>query len=183
MRKIVAGLFMSLDGVVEAPERWHFPYADDEMNAIVGAQAAEADLILLGRRTWEEFAAFWPHQGTDNPMAASLNAAPKLVASNSIDSPDAWANSSVVSGDVPARLSALKATEGRTISIIGSGTLVRSLLAAGVLDELRLLVHPIVLGAGARLFEHDGATSPLTLLDSQALDSGVVYLRYGRAAA
>ena len=182
MRKIVAGLFISLDGVVEAPERWHFPYADDEMNAIVGEQMASSDTMLFGRRTFEAFASYWPHQGDDNPMAAALNNAPKLVASNTLDSADAWANSTVVAGDVAAELARLKAGEGGDISITGSATLVQSLLAAGVLDELRLLVHPIVLGTGARLFDDANASVPLTLLDSRPLATGVMYLTYGRAA-
>ena len=183
MRKIVANLFISLDGVVEAPEQWHFPYATDEMNEIIGAQAATAGALLLGRRTFEEFAAFWPHQGADNPMAAVLNSAPKLVASTTLPSAEVWANSTLVSGDVAAKLEQerRKDPDGGDISIIGSPTLVRSLLAAGSLDELRLLLHPIVVGSGARLFDV-GARVPLALLDSRPIDSGVLYLTYGRAA-
>src|SRR5687768_10530229 len=143
MRKIVAGLFITLDGVVESPEQWHFPYADAEMNAIIGSQAAASDTMVFGRRTWEAFAEYWPHQGDENPMAAVLNAVPKLVASTTLGSADAWANSSIISGDVAAVLARLKETDGKDISITGSGSLVRALLEAGVLDELRLLVHPI----------------------------------------
>lgn len=182
MRKIVAGLFISLDGVVEAPEQWHFAYADEEMNAIVAAQMAGSDTMLYGRRTWEAFASYWPQQGAGSPIAAALNGIPKLVASNTLESADAWANSDLVSGDVARELARLKETEGGEISITGSGTLVRSLLEAGVLDELRLLVHPIVLGAGARLFDDQTARVPLTLLDSRTLSTGVLYLTYGRAA-
>jgi dihydrofolate reductase len=138
--------------------------------------------MLFGRRTFEAFAAYWPQLGDANPMAAALNSVPKLVASNTLASADAWANSSVVSGDVAAELARLKEGEGGDISITGSATLVRSLLAAGVLDELRLLVHPIVLGTGARLFDDGNASVPLTLLDSRPLATGVMYLTYGRAA-
>lgn len=181
MRKIVAGLFVSLDGVVESPEQWHFPYADDEMDAIVGAQAAEADTMLLGRRTWETFAAYWPHQPAGNPIADALNSVPKLVASNTLPNADAWANSTVISGDVPAQLSRLKASEGGTISITGSATLVRSLLEAGVLDELRLLVHPLVVGSGDRLFDDARGSVPLALCEARRLGTGVMYLTYGPA--
>lgn len=181
MRKIVAGLFISLDGVTEAPEQWHFPYANDEMDEIVGSQAAKSGAMLLGRRTFEQFAAYWPQQGSDNPMAAALNSIPKLVASNSLESADAWGNSTLVSGDVVAELTRLKQGDGNDISITGSATLVRSLLAAGVLDELRLLVHPIVLGRGARLFADGASRVPLTLLESRPLATGVMYLTYGRA--
>jgi dihydrofolate reductase len=182
MRKIVAGLFMSLDGVVESPEQWHFPYADDELNGIVAAQMAESDTMLFGRRTWEAFAAYWPQQRTESPIAAALNAAPKLVASNTLSAADAWANTELVTGDVAGELARLKQTDGGDISITGSATLVRSLLEAGILDELRLLVHPILVGAGSRLFDASGARVPLTLLGSRTLPTGVVYLTYGRAA-
>ena len=180
MRKIAAGLFISLDGVVEAPEQWHFPYFNDEMGAIVGAQQAESDTMLLGRRTYEEFAAYWPN--SDDELAPLMNETPKLVASTTLTE-TTWRNTTVIGGDVAARLAELKRGPGRTISIVGSGTLVRSLLRVGVIDELRLLVHPIVVGAGKRLFPDGSDPVPLRLLDSQALSSGVLSLTYGPVSA
>ena len=177
MRKIVAGLFISLDGVVEAPETWHFPYFNDEMGQIVGDQMATSDTMLLGRRTYEEFAAFWPNQGDDVPLANEINGVRKLVVSTTLDSAD-WQNSELIRGDVADDLRRRKQEAGREIAITGSPTLVRSLLEAGLIDELRLLVHPIVVGHGTHLFAADGATVPLRLASSQTLDTGVQYLVY-----
>lgn len=177
MRKIVAGLFISLDGVVEAPETWHFPYFNDEMGQIVGDQIASSDTMLLGRRTYEEFAAFWPNQGDDVPMAKEINGVRKLVASTTLNAVE-WQNSELIEGDVADDLRRRKQEPGKDISITGSPTLVRSLLEAGVLDELRLLVHPIVVGHGKRLFGADGTTVPLQLASSQSLATGVQYVVY-----
>ena len=177
MRKIVAGLFISLDGVVEAPETWHFAYFNDEMGEIVGGQMAEADTMLLGRRTYEEFASYWPN-ATDGPIATQMNGTPKLVASRTLREVT-WQNARLLGDDVAAELTALKAGPGKDIGITGSPTLVRSLIAAGVLDELRLLIHPIVVGSGKRLFEGDElARTGLKLLDTKTLSTGVIYARY-----
>jgi dihydrofolate reductase len=180
MRKIVAGLFVSLDGVMESPEKWHFPYFNDEMGEAVGAQMAEADTMLLGRRTYEAFAAYWPHQGSEVELADHMNNTPKLVVSNTLRSPE-WQNSTLISGDVAQELRRLKEQPGKDISITGSATLVRSLLRDGLLDELRLLVHPIVVGTGKRLFEEEREPIPLKLLDSKTFSTGVLYLTYGPA--
>jgi len=177
MRKIVAGLFISLDGVVEAPETWHFPYFNDEMGAAVAAQMAAADTMLLGRRTYEGFAAFWPNQGSDVPAADQMNATPKLVASTTLTSVD-WQNSTLIKGDVAEELTRLKQGPGKDIAVTGSSTLVRSLLRDGVLDELRLLVHPIVVGQGARLFPDGTSRHPLRLVDATTFTTGVLYLTY-----
>ena len=119
MRKIVAGLFMSLDGVVEAPESWHFPYFNDEMGQIVTDQMTASDTMLLGRRTYEEFAAFWPNQGDDVPLASEINAVRKLVASTTLqDVP--WQNSELILGSVTEDLRRRKAEDGKDISITGS---------------------------------------------------------------
>jgi dihydrofolate reductase len=177
MRKIVAGLFISLDGVVEAPETWHFPYFNDEMGEIVGSQIAESDTMLLGRRTYEEFAGFWPNQGPDVPMAAEINAAPKLVASTTLKSVG-WQNSTLIKGNVAGELRRHKERPGKDIQITGSPTLVRSLIRDGVLDELRLLMHPIVVGHGKRLFDAGLVDTPLRLASSRELATGVVYLVY-----
>jgi dihydrofolate reductase len=177
MRKIVGNLMISLDGVVESPEQWHFQYFNDEMGAIIGEGSAAADTMLLGRRTYEEFAAFWPTQGGDNPMAAQMNGMPKLVASTTLERAK-WQNSAIIAGDVAAVLTRLKGGTGRQINIVGSGTLVASLLRAGVLDELALFLHPIVVGRGKKLFDDDGPQVPLTLASSKALGTGVLLLRY-----
>jgi dihydrofolate reductase len=177
MRKIVAGLFISLDGVVEAPDKWHFPYFDDEMGGAVQALTSGNDAMLLGRRTYEEFAAYWPASTDD--FAGYMNDTPKYVVSNTLSTPE-WQNSTLVTGDVVAELTRLKEEPGGNLGITGSGTLVRWLLRQGLLDELHLLLHPIVVGAGKRLFD-DGAQVPLRLTASETFGSGVLNLTYERA--
>jgi dihydrofolate reductase len=181
MRKIVAGLFLSLDGVYEAPDQWHFPYFNDEMGDAVSTQMAAADAMLLGRVTYQEFAAYWPQQSDDVDIASHMNDTPKFVVSNSLDSVD-WQNSTLIKGDVAQELNRLKQQPGKNIAVTGSGTLVRSLLRDNLLDELRLLVHPIVVGSGKRLFE--GADQKaLELVDSRTFSTGVLYLTYQPAGA
>jgi dihydrofolate reductase len=181
MRKIVAGLFISLDGVVEAPETWHFPYLNDEMGQAVAAQMQAADALLLGRHTYDAFAAHWPHQdATKDPMAATLNAAPKYVVSTTLTTPT-WANTTVIAGDPRKELIRLKEAPGKDIGMSGSPTLVTWLLREGLLDELNLLVHPIVLGRGRRLFDEGIRQIPLTLTRSATFSTGVLNLTYTRA--
>ena len=178
MRKIVAGLFMSLDGVVESPEKWHFPYFNDEMGQEIGSQMAGADTMLLGRRTYEEFAAYWPDKASeDDPMGAYMNNTPKLVVSRTLDSVE-WENSALIQGDPTEELTKLKQQPGRNIAITGSAALVGSLLRSGLLDELRLLVHPIVVGTGRRLFEERGDRVALKLLEARTFSTGVLALTY-----
>jgi dihydrofolate reductase len=177
MGKIVANLFVSLDGVTEAPQNWHFPYFNDEMTEVIDSQMAEADTMLLGRRTYEEFAGYWADKGSDVELADQINGATKLVASRSLTSVD-WRNSTLIEGDVADELRRRKQASTGIISITGSSTLVRSLLRDGVLDELRLLVHPIVVGSGGRLFEDGGDRVPLKLADSRTFKTGVLYLTY-----
>jgi dihydrofolate reductase len=184
MRKIVAGLFISLDGVYEAPDQWHFPYFTDEMGAAVDAQMQASDTMLLGRVTYEEFAGFWPQQSSDEiDIAGYMNDTPKLVVSSTLDEPLTWQNSTLITGDVVEELTRLKQQPGKNIAITGSGTLVRSLLNAGLLDELRLLVHPIVVGKGKRLFTDESDMKGLKLVESATFDSGVLYLAYAPADA
>jgi dihydrofolate reductase len=184
MRKVVAGLFISLDGVVEAPGEWHFPYFDDNMGQAVGAQMSASDAMLLGRVTYEEFAAYWPVQGAegDAELAEFMNGTPKYVVSNTLKSAD-WQNSTLINGDVNAAIAALKEQPGKDIGITGSPTLVRTLLRDGLLDELRLLVHPIVVGRGKRLFPDGFDQIGLQLTDSQTFPTGVLYLTYKLAPA
>jgi dihydrofolate reductase len=182
MRNVVASLFVSLDGVTEAPETWHFPYFNDEMGAAVGRGMASADALLLGRRTYEEWAAHWPAQPPNDPMAAAMNGAQKYVASTTLGDVT-WQNSTLLEGDVPAAVAELKQQPGRDIMVCGSATLVRSLLEAGVLDQLSLLVHPIVLGSGGRLFADGASRVPLELVSSETFRTGVLDLTYRPANA
>jgi dihydrofolate reductase len=178
MRNLKASFFMSLDGVVEAPETWHFPYFNDEMGAVVGEAIAASDAFLLGRRTYEEWAAFWPVQDpAENPMSHAMNSMPKFVVSRSLEDP-AWEHSTVLRGEAADEVSRLKQEPGRDIAIAGSATLVRSLLKGGLIDELRLMVHPIVVGRGARLFEGSIEETRLELVDSHAFRTGVLNLTY-----
>jgi dihydrofolate reductase len=182
MRKTVAGILMTLDGVVESPDKWRWRYFDDEMGDLIDAAAANADAMLLGRRTYEEFAAFWPSQDGNEPMADYMNDTPKHVVSTTLTELD-WRNSSLISENVAEAVDALKRQPGGNIQIYGSPTLVRSLLRDGLLDELDLLVHPIVVGGGQRLFENGNYGTVLRLGDSRTLGSGVVALTYAAAGA
>ena len=178
MRKLTASFFISLDGVVEAPQNWHFSYFNDEMGAVVGEAIAASDAFLLGRRTYEEWSAFWPLQDpAENPMASTMNETPKFVVSTSLDKVE-WQNSTLLEGDPATAVAELKEKPGKDIGMSGSATLVQSLLEHGLVDELRLLVHPLVVGSGGRLFD-DGATPvSLELVDSRTFSTGVVDLTY-----
>jgi dihydrofolate reductase len=180
MRKIVAGLFISLDGVIEAPHEWHFPYFNDDMGEAVSAQMQKSDTMLLGRVTYEEFAGYWPNQSEEAvEMAGYMNNTPKLVVSNSLKPADiTWQNTRLITGNVVEQLTAIKAQPGKDISITGSATLVRSLLRDDLLDELQLLVHPVVVGRGKRLFVDDGMKKPLKLVNEKTFDNGVLHLTY-----
>jgi dihydrofolate reductase len=183
MRKLVSSFFISLDGVVEAPHDWHFPYFDEEMGAVVGEAIAASDTFLLGRRTYEEWAAFWPQQDpAENPMAAVMNGTPKVVASTTLDAVD-WENATLAEGDLADAVTALKTQPGKSIGMSGSATLVRSLLGHGLVDEMRLLVHPLVVGSGAKLFENGMASVPLELVASRTFATGVLDLTYRPVAA
>jgi dihydrofolate reductase len=179
MRRIVAGLAISLDGVVESPADWIL--LDDELAAVINAGVAQADAVLLGRRTYLEFAKLWPTQGSDVPMADFLNNSPKHIVSSTLDTLE-WANSTLVTGDLAEEIAKLKEQPDSNIQIPGSPTLVRSLLRDGLLDELHLLVHPLVVGAGKRLFDGETGKVPLKLLSSKTFGTGVVYLVYGRGS-
>ena len=178
MRNITASFFMSIDGVVEAPEGWQGPYFDEEMGAIIGESTASSGGFLLGRRTYEQWAGFWPQQDpAHNPMAPLINQMPKYVVSNTLEDA-AWQNSTLVSGEVMSEVAALKQQNGGDLLVSGSATLVRGLIREGLLDELRILVHPVLVGQGARLFEADTGPRPLELVDSKRLGSGVINVTY-----
>ena len=179
MRKVVASEIVSLDGVVESPEEWHFPYFNDEMAEAIGAAMADSDAMLLGRVTYQEFAAFWPYQNSaEQPYTDYLNNTPKFVVSKTLEEPLEWNNSTLIKGDVAEEITKLKQQPGKDISITGSPTLVRSLLQEDLLDELRPMVHPIVVGSGKRLFEDGSDQKALELVDSKTLSTGVLYLTY-----
>jgi dihydrofolate reductase len=178
MGSIRSNLFISLDGVIESPETWHFDYFDDEMGAVVGAAMSETDAMLLGRQTYDEFAGYWPDADANDPITAQMNGARKYVVSNTL-ADATWQNSTVVSGDVAAELTALK--QGARLGTTGSATLVRWLLEAGLVDELHLLVHPVVVGSGKKLFT-GGAKVPLTLVSATTFKTGVLHLVYAPAA-
>jgi dihydrofolate reductase len=179
VRRVIASELVTLDGVIEAPETWHLPYFNDEMGEAIGAAMADSDAMLFGRVTYEEFAAFWPSQGgEDQEFADYLNNTPKYVVSTTLEEPLQWNNSTLIKDDVAEEVAGLKQQPGKDISISGSAALVRSLLRDGLLDELRLMVHPVVVGGGKRLFEDGGDQRALELVDSKTFGTGVLYLTY-----
>ena len=185
MRKITAGLFISLDGVVEAPHQWHFPYFNDEMGAAVNATLGTAKTFLFGRKTYDSFAGAWPEReaagGEDAPFAKVLGDTRKIVVSNQ-QLAFTWRNSEQLHGDLIEAVTALKSEIGDgTIGISGSVSIVRQLLAAGLLDELHLLVHPIAVRKGMRLFDEGEPPIPFTLISSQTFETGVLNLVYAPA--
>ena len=178
MRKITAGLFTSLDGVVEAPEQRTGPYFNDEVGQAVGNLMAPNDALLLGRVTYEGFAAAFG--GQSGGMADQMNNTPKYVVSDTLSSAD-WQNSTLISGqrlDVADQITELKRQPGQTIGMSGSSTLVSWLLRQGLLDQLDLLVFPVVLGSGKRLFSEPDGQVPMKLAGSSSFGTGVVHLTY-----
>jgi dihydrofolate reductase len=185
MRKITADLFISLDGVVEAPDQWHFPYFNDEMGAAVDATLGAADTVLFGRKTYDSFAGAWPEREAageeDAAFAKVLGDARKIVVSNE-QLEFTWRNSEQLEGDLIEAVTALKNEPGDgNIGMSGSISVVRQLLAAGLLDELHLLVHPIAVRKGMRLFDEGNAPIPLMLISSETFETGVLNLVYAPA--
>jgi dihydrofolate reductase len=179
MRKIVAGLFTSLDGVVETANEWMGPWFNDELGQTIGSLMGAQDAMLLGRVTYQEFAGHWPQQTGE--MADTMNGTAKYVVSGTLPSAD-WQNSTLIlAASAFAEIAGLKQQPGKNIGMTGSGTLVGSLLREGLLDELHLFVFPLVVGSGKRLFAAPGAQLPLKLLDSATFQSGVVHLTYAKA--
>jgi dihydrofolate reductase len=178
MRKVVAVELVSLDGVMESPEEWAFPYSNDEMEEANASGMAASDALLLGRVTYEQMAAYWPNQPGGVPMVDYINSVSKYVVSTTLEEPLEWTNSTLIGGDVAEEVSRLKQQPGKNITILGSGALVRSLLRSNLIDELKLMVHPVVLGSGKRLFEDGGDRLPLELIDSKTFGTGVLYITY-----
>ena len=178
MRKVIAVELVSLDGVMASPEEWAFSYSNDEMEEANASGMAASDALLLGRVTYEQMAAYWPNQPGGVPMVDYINSVPKYVVSRNLEEPLGWNNSTLIKGDVAQEIATLKRQPGKDITVLGSGALVRSLLQSYLVGELRLMVHPVLLGSGKRLFEDGGDRLPLELVDSKTFGTGVHYLTY-----
>ncbi len=179
MRKVVSWLFVSLDGVVEAPNEWQFDVMDDDMIGDITSQMDAEDAILFGRVTYQDFAPFWP-TSTDEPFASHINKVPKYVVSTTLDKVEwgKWEKPTLIKGNLAKEINKLKQQPGKNIGVSGSSTLVRSLLQEKLLDELKLMIHPVIVGKGKRLFTEDVDLKRLQLVDSKVSSTGVVILTY-----
>ena len=199
MRRIIAFTSLTLDGVMQAPGRpdedrrggfehggWAAPYADSVMGSVASEGMSSTGGILLGRRTYEDFHRFWPNQPEPNPFTKVLNDTPKYLASRTLREPLRWVNSTLLPGDAGDAVARLRAEPGGDIVVLGSGELLRSLIARDLVDEYVLLIHPLVLGSGRRLFETNGPPVTLDLVGTTETTTGVVIATYrpaGRDAA
>ena len=181
MRKVSSGLFISIDGVAEAPNEWQFDVFDSDMGAELGKFMGETDTILLGRVTYQEWAGYWPNitDGDDVGFAHFINNTPKYVVSTTLDKVD-WQNSTLIKGNLAEEIKKLKEQPGKNIGVTGSPSLVNSLLQADLLDELTLMVHPVVVSKGKHLFKDGGSLKRMTLVDNKTSSTGVVFLTYRR---
>ncbi|MCD6015118.1 MAG: hypothetical protein K0R88_1202 [Solirubrobacterales bacterium] len=192
MSKLVVTSNLTLDGVMQAPGRsdedtrggfehggWALPYNDEVMGRVMGERMAEGGPLLLGRRTYEDLYGFWPNQ-PENPFTEVLNKVQKYVASTTLQEPLPWSNSTLLKGDAAEAVAELKQRSGKDIGVLGSGELVHSLMRRGLIDDFVLLIHPLVLGSGRRLFP-DGAFAALRLVDSVTTTTGVVIATYRTA--
>jgi dihydrofolate reductase len=194
MSKIVVFTSLTLDGVMQAPGRpdedlrggfqhggWATPYADPVLGSLAAEGMANTAAILFGRRTYQDFYAVWPNQPEPNPFTAVLNNTQKYVASTTLAEPLAWSNSTLLKGDVPQAVAGLKAQPGKDIVVLGSGQLVQTLMRHNLVDVYVLLIHPLVLGSGRRLFPDGGAFAALRLVDTKTTTTGVVIATYESA--
>ena len=190
MRKLIASTFVSLDGVMQAPGGpeedptggfafggWTFPYWDEAMGLDMKGFDGKDREIVLGRRTYEIFEAYWPYQPADDPIARNLNAARKHVASRTLEKLE-WHNAKLLEGDVATAVAELKAGPGQDLQVIGSGNLLQTLRAASLVDEYNVWTFPVVLGRGKRLFEEGAHAGGLRLVSTQASAKGVVMSTY-----
>jgi dihydrofolate reductase len=190
MSRLIVINNITLDGVMQAPGRpdedtrdgfahggWAAPYGDEVMGRVMGERMARPGALLLGRRTYEDFASFWPKQ-TDNPFTPVLNERVKYVASTTLREPLPWTNSKLLRGDAAQAVAELKEQGHDSLAVLGSGELIRSLLQHDLIDEYVLTIHPLVLGAGRRLFPDDGTTAKLRLVDSTPTTTGVLIATY-----
>ena len=178
MRNVVAHLFISLDGVVEAPNQWQFDNFDEDMEAGMGSSISQQDTILLGRVTYQDWEPFWPTSSIE-PFASFINNTPKYIVSTTLDKV-AWGQfetPTLIKGNLE-EITKLKQQPGKNIGVAGSPTLVRSLLQNDLLDELTLTIHPVVVGKGKRLFEDGSALRRLKLVNSKTSRTGVVFATY-----
>lgn len=184
MRKVIAGLFHSIDGVVEAPYKFQFDSFDEGLGEMLTAIQDETDTVLMGRVGWSEWAGYWPTATQDGDFAAFINGVPKHVASNTLGAADlaAWSNSTLIEGDLVDFVRALKAQAGGTIAVMGGISLVRQLLFAGLMDELNLITHPVVAGEGRHLFEPGDPTTRLELVRCSQTPKGNVVQVYRKRA-
>src|ERR1700694_4158719 len=187
MSKVVVLMNLTLDGVMQAPGRpdedrrggfehggWAIPYADPEMGKVAGESMATTGALVLGRRTYEDFYSVWPNRTDDNPFTTMLNNTRKYVASTTLKEPLPWVNSTLLQGDGATALAQLKEQPGKDLVILGSGELVRSLMRRNLIDIYVLQIHPLLLGAGRRLFSEDGSHAELKLVDSKITSTGVI---------
>jgi dihydrofolate reductase len=190
MSKVVVFTSLTLDGVVQAPGRpdedhrggfqhggWAQPYNDPVMGSVAAEGMATGGALLLGRRTYEDFFSFWPNQ-TDNPFTEVLNNTQKYVASTTLAEPLPWSNSTLLKGDAAEAVARLKEQPGKDMVVLGSGELVQSLMRRNLVDRYQLLIHPLVLGSGRRLFPDGGAFAALRLVDTVTTTTGVVIATY-----
>jgi dihydrofolate reductase len=186
MRNVVVSEFVSLDGVMEDPG-WTFQFASEEQETFKFDELAQSEALLLGRVTYEGFAAAWPNmmEQYEGPRRAELgeyadmmNGYPKFVVSTTLEEPLEWNNSTLLKGDVAEEVSRLKQQSGKNILVFGSGDLVSALMRHDLIDEYRLMVFPVVVGSGKRLFRDGSDTKVLRLLNTKAFGSGVVVLTY-----
>jgi dihydrofolate reductase len=192
MRRLIVDEFMSLDGVVQAPGAadedtsggfahggWNLPYFDDRSQEWVLEGITSAGGFVLGRGTYEIFAAYWPNASEEEQVIAEpLNTKPKHVASRTLTEPLDWQNSTLLDGEVVEAVRALKQEDGGDLHVIGSPQVVESLLDGGIVDELRVMIDPLVLGGGKRIFRDDGVRRPLRLVDSQVTSTGAILATY-----
>jgi dihydrofolate reductase len=190
MRKVVVFTSVTLDGVMQAPGRpdedrrggfahggWAVPYSDEVMGRVAAEGMASSGPLLFGRRTYEDFHSFWPHQ-TDNPFTEVLDNSQKYVASTTLAEPLPWRNSTLLRGDAADAVAKLKGQPGEDLTVLGSGELVQSLRRRDLVDEYILLIHPLVLGSGRRLFPDGGPSTALRLVDSVTTTTGVLIATY-----
>jgi dihydrofolate reductase len=192
VRKVVVVEWMTLDGVVQAPGHpdedrdggfehggWHLPYFDDLSRTWVVHGYAGAGGFLFGRRTYESLAAYWPNASEEEQVIAEpLNTKPKYVASRTLTEPLEWQNSTLLRGDIPQAVLALKREEGRDLHVIGSPEFVQTLIEHDLVDEYRLMIDPLVVGGGKRLFRDGSASMPLRLVESQTTSTGAILATY-----
>jgi dihydrofolate reductase len=192
MRKVIADEWMTLDGVIQAPGQqdedttggfqhggWHVGYFDDIAQRQVVDSVVKAGGFLLGRRTYEIFAAHWPNASEEEQVLAEpLNTKPKYVASRTLTEPLAWENSTVLKGDLAEAVAALKQQDGEDLHVIGSSQLVQTLLAHDLVDQFRVMIDPLVVGGGKRIFGGDGARRPLRLLEHKVTTTGAILATY-----